>query len=152
MNRDDTYTPVTDACDGYRCLMGSDVTPQCYATSNCDAGCRGDCVSVASWKSLCRNAVPEPVPEPIPQKTVPLEPLPEIKEPAEPTCVDSDGEDLYSQGFTLYTESSGEEHRIYDSCDGDHIHERLCLEDTPEYNDYRRTICPMGCRDGACIR
>lgn len=47
--RSDDYECSLDACTGYRCLMGDEISPACYSASECAKSCRkGTCVDIPS--------------------------------------------------------------------------------------------------------
>ena len=47
--REEPYECEADACAGYRCLDGSEISPACYTASQCSKSCKtGTCVSVPS--------------------------------------------------------------------------------------------------------
>lgn len=55
--RSEPYVCETDACGGYRCLIGNEISPACYNASQCAKSCRkGTCVDIPSLQSGDCNA------------------------------------------------------------------------------------------------
>jgi hypothetical protein len=49
------YDFSDDACDGYRCLVGKDISPACSTRSSCTAECGGTCVLITAARQRCRR-------------------------------------------------------------------------------------------------
>jgi hypothetical protein len=47
------YSFAEDTCDGYRCLVGNDLSPSCYSPSACPGKCSGRCVLIATMRGRC---------------------------------------------------------------------------------------------------
>jgi len=54
VGRREPYVYGTDACAGYRCLTGKEISPACYSAQECPAACTGGtCVSITEMKQQC---------------------------------------------------------------------------------------------------
>jgi len=51
--RRDPYQYAGDACAGYRCLKGSEISPACYNAQECPAACSETCVSIPAMQQIC---------------------------------------------------------------------------------------------------
>jgi hypothetical protein len=55
--RSDPYDCTADACAGYRCLKGSEISPACSTASQCAKSCKqGTCVNIPSLQTGDCNA------------------------------------------------------------------------------------------------
>lgn len=54
-NRADNYDYLNDSCNGFRCLIGSSISPSCYNSSQCKNACNGYCVDINDAKNKCNN-------------------------------------------------------------------------------------------------
>jgi len=59
--RSDKYVCGTDACDGYRCVVGNEISPACYNADQCASICGGQCVKILKDVSLTFTATPSSV-------------------------------------------------------------------------------------------
>jgi hypothetical protein len=50
------YSFPEDECDGYRCLVGNEISPACYTLEQCQYACDGTCVPIASMGEQCAKA------------------------------------------------------------------------------------------------
>lgn len=50
--RSDPYECSLDACTGYRCLVGNEISPACYSATECAKSCRkGKCVNIQTLQA-----------------------------------------------------------------------------------------------------
>lgn len=49
------YDVLGDACDGYRCLVGSEISPACFAQAECAQTCAGRCIDIRDPQNLCTS-------------------------------------------------------------------------------------------------
>ncbi|MFH0949429.1 MAG: PKD domain-containing protein [Candidatus Aenigmatarchaeota archaeon] len=48
-----SYTAERDRCNGYRCLIGNEISPACYNFKECQDACSGGCVDISSAIKQC---------------------------------------------------------------------------------------------------
>ena len=53
--RSDPYVCGTDLCAGYRCKVGTEISPACYDSAQCAAACGGECVYVPTAQLDCQT-------------------------------------------------------------------------------------------------
>ena len=49
------YDVLGDTCDGYRCLVGGEISPACFAQAECAQTCAGRCIDIRDPQNLCTN-------------------------------------------------------------------------------------------------
>lgn len=68
--RSDPYVCGSDLCGGYRCKVGTEISPACYDAAQCPAACAGECVLIPSAQldcaTLCDPGTSPPPPPPAP--------------------------------------------------------------------------------------
>ncbi len=70
------------------------------------------------------------------------------------TCSDSDSDDIYSKGYVMGVDSSGNKYTKWDECSGSglQVNERWCYQLGNGMVDGQMVYnCPNGCKDGVCI-
>jgi len=64
VGRRDPYTFSGDTCNGYRCLVGNEISPACYNDQQCTQICSGSCINILSAKTQCTTSPTLPSPAP----------------------------------------------------------------------------------------
>ena len=119
------YTCGADLCAGYRCVLGTTISPACYTAEQCAAACAGTCVHIPTAQLDCSTMCEVQPPANEPPPVVP------------PTCANL----VYSwpDGSTLpYT--------CDDACAG----ERCVVGTTISPACYTPAECAAAC-DGTCV-